>query len=664
MKIEKLTQLLETKMMTYAAEVNLDRAIVSVNDGLKPVHRKILWKMYEDKCFKFTKSANVAGSVMTLHPHSSTYDTIVRMTQEEANNVNYIIGKGNFAKYTSRDMAPAAERYTEIKLSELAIETFQDIKHMVDFIPNYDNTKMMPKYIPFKYPNILVNASSGIGVGMSSSIASYNLKDVCLNTKKYIETGEKVIWIPDFATGGKILKHDEQFKSITETGKGTITLEAKYEINGNTVNVTEIPYETTSEAIVDKIISLVKANKVLYVTDVKDLTGDTGLNVEITFKRGTDVKLAMLDLLNKTQLRNTYSANMNVLVDGHPKVLGIYSILDEWIKFRCNNIYNLLTYKINKLSEELHLLYGLKTILLDIEKTIQIIRFSDDMIKELKDTFKIDDKQAQFITNISLKNINEKYIIKQINEIETKEVELKQLKNETSEEKLKEKICSELQNIADTYGNDRLTEIIEPTVINNNIIKTLNTKNVNEDVEYRIVITKNGFIHKHKNIDNNIKLLENDKIVFDKLIKNTGEVITLSLNKSAYKILVKKIAETKANEFGHYIPTLLNINKEDFLYSFATDNYEGYMLILYDGNRLNKLSIEHYKTKGNRYELKGSLHGSSNALDAKFIEKDEKITLKTQKAKIKINTENLESTHRGHRGFKIDVKKDNIIEIL
>ena len=418
--MNRITDILKNNMMEYATYTIHDRALPSVEDAMKPIHRKIMWTMYEAKITKLTKSANVTGLVMKYSPHGDCYKTVVNMVQSDRQNHPLIIGKGNFGQKTSKDLQPAASRYSEIKLSDIALDMMKGLnKKMVNFVPNYDNTRTQPEYLPVKFPAVLCYSSSGMAVGMSSSIPSFNLKEVCDATINYLTEGKKEYLVPDFATGGYIVKNDEVIENINENGKGTITLLSKYHIEKNVIVITEIPYSTTREAIIDKIVENVKNNKLKEVSNIKDLTGLEGMRIEITCKRGVNPEDVIPKLYALTPMKSTYSADMNVLSEGHPMVLGVYEMIDKWTTFRKKCIKNALTYEIQEKEKELILLYGLKKILLDVDKAIHIIRFSDT--SELKKVFDLTDEQAEYVYNLRLKSISKDNIHKQIKDIDEKE---------------------------------------------------------------------------------------------------------------------------------------------------------------------------------------------------------------------------------------------------
>ena len=415
-------------MMDFGAYSILQRAIPDLRDGLKPVHRRILYTMQTEKAVNFTKSANIEGAVMKIHPHGSSYDTMVRMAQKDRQSILFITGKGNFGQATSRDLAPAAPRYTEVKFSEFGKEMMNGLnKNLVDFVPSYDGTSMIPEVLPVRFPVILTQASSGVAYGMASSIPSFNAVELSNAMIKFIREGKKVLLIPDFATKGFVVNNPEVFKKINLEGSGSVQIRSKVEIDGNSIIVTEIPYTTTREAIIDKIVELSK-DKLKEVVEVKDLTGFKGMKFRVRFRRGTNVQEALEKLYQLTPLQDSYSTNLNVLINGSPKVMGVWEVITEWIKWRKKTIVRGLEFDIAKMKKELHFLRGLEKVLLDIDAAIEIIRRSKaDMIeKNLMDKFSIDEIQAKEVADMKLRNINEDYILKKIQDIQKLEDKIKE----------------------------------------------------------------------------------------------------------------------------------------------------------------------------------------------------------------------------------------------
>lgn len=632
--MNKITDILKDNMMQYATYTIHDRALVSVEDSMKPVHRRILWTMNLEKATKFTKSGNITGQVFKVHPHGNTYKTLVNMTQEDKQNHPLIIGKGNFAQHTSKELQPAAERYTECKLSDISLTMLSGVKKkMVNMIPNYDGTMLIPEYLPVKFPAVLCYSSSGMAVGMSSSIPSFNLSEVCNATINYLTDGKKEYLIPDFATGGYIVKNDDVIKNINENGKGTITLLSKYHIEKNTIVITEIPYSTTREAIIDKIVENVKNNKLKEISNIKDLTGLEGMRIEITCKRGVNPEDVIPKLYALTPMKSTYSADMNVLSQGHPMVLGVYEMIEKWSDFRKKCIKNALTFEIQEKERELTLLYGLKKILLDVDKAIHIIRFSD--VSELKKVFDLTDEQAEYVYNLRLKSISEDNIHKQIKDIDEKEKMLEKLKKIVKNDKaIVKMIIKDLTEISETFGKPRKTQVIE---YENKYVETKAVKKeeIIDDYACRIIFTEQGYLKKVKLVgckgENKIK--PDDSIIQDFECRNSDEIVIFAEDKNCYKFKVSDISECKFGEFGTYMPGVLSVKTLDLCYITPKTKY---VVIVYK-DRIAKIDIDAYKTTTYRRKLANSLF-DIEVNHVYTLEDDIVVTLKTNKKDYELDT--------------------------
>ena len=460
-----IENIIKDNMMDYSSYVLLNRALPSLEDGMKPVHRRILFAMHKEKATKLTKSANINGAVMKYHPHGDSYPTIVNMTQIDRHNTPFIEGKGNFGQATSRDLDYGAMRYTEVKLSPMAIDSMQNFdKDIVDFIPNYDGTLTMPKHLPVRFPNVLVMANEGIGVGMSSNTPSFNLKEVCEATEHYIQTGEHIELTPDFATGGFIVVTDEEIAKMNQSGRGSVTLRSDMKVIAkNKIEVTEIPFNTTREAIIEKIIGYAKDGK-LPVANVQDLTGFDGQRILITAKRGTDIEKLQKDLYKLTPLETTYTSNMNILVDGLPKVLGTHEIIEKWVVWRSDCIKRGISYDIKQLEKKLHILYGMRSILSNLDRVIEIIRFEEEeqIDPMLMKEFNLTEQQSVEISKMRLRDISKKNIEKKIQEIADLERKLAMYTYVLNhKEEIDKVVVNGLRNSVKTFGKDRKTKIIK-----------------------------------------------------------------------------------------------------------------------------------------------------------------------------------------------------------
>ena len=632
--MNKITNILKDNMMQYATYTIHDRALVSVEDSMKPVHRRILWTMNLEKATKFTKCGNITGQVFKIHPHGNTYKTLVNMVQEDKQNHPLIVGKGNFAQHTSKELQPAAERYTECKLSDIALTMLSGVKRKtVNMIPNYDGTMLIPEYLPVKFPAVLCYSSSGMAVGMSSSIPSFNLSEVCNATINYLTDGKKEYLIPDFATGGYIVKNDDVIKNINENGKGTITLLSKYHIEKNTIVITEIPYSTTREAIIDKVVENVKNNKLKEVSNIKDLTGLEGMRIEITCKRGTNPEDVVPKLYALTPMKSTYSADMNVLSQGHPMVLGVYEMIEKWSNFRKECIKNALTFEIQEKEKELVLLYGLKKILLDVDKTIQIIRFGN--VDELKREFDLTDEQAEYVYNLKLKSISEDNIHKQIKDIDDKEKTLKKLKKIVNNDNaIIKMMIKELTEISEKFGKPRKTQVIE---FENKYVETKSVKreDIVDDYACRIIFTEQGYLKKVKLVgckgENKVK--PDDAIIQDFECRNTDEIVIFAEDKNCYKFKVSDISECRFSEFGTYMPGVLKVKTLNLCYITPKSKY---VVMIYK-DRVAKIDIDAYKTTTNRRKLANSLF-NTEINHVYTLENDVVTTLKTNKKDYELDT--------------------------
>ncbi|MCD7772847.1 MAG: topoisomerase IV, partial [Ruminococcus sp.] len=471
---EKITETLEKNYMPYAMSVIVSRAFPEI-DGFKPSHRKLLYTMYKMGLLNSarTKSANVVGQTMKLNPHgdAAIYETMVRMSRgNEALLHPYVDSKGNFGKAYSRDMAYAASRYTEVKLEAICNELFSDIdKDTVDFVPNYDNTMQEPTLLPATFPSILVNSNVGIGLSMASKVCSFNMTELCESTISYMKKKDfnllETLKGPDFSTGAYMLYDEEELDRIYRTGRGSVKVKAKYSYDkkDNVIEVTEIPPTTTVEAIIEKIISLIKAGKIREIQYIRDETDLDGLKIAIDLKRGTDPDKLMQKLYKMTPLRDTFSCNFNILVHGYPRVMGVYDILDEWIEFRKDCIKRRVTFDLKKKKEKLHLLKGLEKILLDIDKAIKIVRETEeeaDVIPNLMIGFSIDEIQAEYVAEIKLRHLNREYILKRTNEIAELVNDISDMEAILqSDRRVKNIIISELTNVSKKYGKPRKTQL-------------------------------------------------------------------------------------------------------------------------------------------------------------------------------------------------------------
>ncbi len=613
---EKIVDTLKKNYMPYAMSVIMSRAIPEI-DGFKPSHRKLIYTMFKMGLLGSarTKSANIVGQTMKLNPHgdSAIYETMVRLSRGyEALLHPYVDSKGNFGKFYSRDMACAASRYTEAKLEDICKEIFKDIeKDTVDFVDNYDNTLKEPALLPCTFPSILVNSTTGIAVGMASSICSFNLKEVCKTTAEIIKNPEHdvltTLVAPDFPGGGEIIYDKEKLKAIYETGRGGIKIRAKYEYDKkyNCIDIKNIPPTTTSEVIIEKIAALVKEGKIREISDVRDETGLDGLKITIDLKRGSNPESLMRKLFRLTPLEDTFSCNFNVLIAETPKVMGVKEIITEWIAFREECIKRRTVFDLQRLSSKLHLLEGLEKILVDIDKAILIIRKTKEeinVVPNLMEGFLIDKIQAEYVADIKLRHLNREYILKRTNEIESIKDEIKKLK-EILEDKSKvdKLILEDLKRVAETYGKERVCPLVMPEEIITEEITV-------PDYPVSFFVSKEGYFKKitpqslKMNSEQNLK--SSDEILEHIYGTNHSDLLFFTDKAQVYKAKAYNFKDTKASQVGDYIPATLNFDKnEKFKYMVATIDYVGFMVFFFESGKVAKVDMKSYLTKTNRKKL-------------------------------------------------------------
>lgn len=662
---------LEKNYMPYSMSVIISRALPEI-DGLKPSHRKLLYTMYKMGLLKGarTKSANIVGQTMRLNPHgdSAIYETMVRLTRgNEALLHPLIDSKGNFGKNYSKDMAYAAPRYTEAKLEKICEEFFKDIqKDVVDFMPNYDNTMQEPKLLPTTFPNILVNPNVGIAVGMASAICSFNLKEVCKATIEFLKDEEidilEFLKAPDFSSGGQIIVNKEELKKIYDTGKGTFYLRGKYQYDkkNNCIEIYEIPYTTTTEAIIEKIIELVKAGRIRDINDIRDETDKEGLKITLDLKRGTDPDHLMNRLYKLTPLQDTFSCNFNILIHGKPKVLGVKEIIKEWSIFRIGCIKRQLAFDIQQKSEKLHLLRGLEKILLDIDEAVKIVKETKkdkEVIPNLMKGFDIDERQAEFIAEIKLRNFNQEFILDKTKDIKTLEKELNSLETTLkSEDKIKRRIIKELEEISEKYGKPRKTEIIEEKHI-----EVVTEEVLIEDYNVKLFLTKENYIKKIslaslRSSTNGHKLKDHDYIIQEVDATNKSDILLFSDKHVVYKIKSYELEDKKTSSLGDYLKNLLSLaDDENIIYLAATEDYSGHMLFFYKNGKCAKIKMESYQTKTNRKQLANAYSDESDLVYIEHIKEDKEMVAVSSIKKVLIfNTSQIsEKTTRNSMGIQV-----------
>ena len=641
-------EVLKNNFMPYAMSVIVSRAIPEI-DGLKPSHRKILYTMYEMGLLNGarTKSANVAARTMLLNPHgdASAYEAAVRLTQHNDTLLTPLIdGKGNFGKHYSRDMAYAASRYTEMKLMPVAAEFFRSIKkNTVDFVDNYDSTRKEPTLLPVTFPNILANPTEGIAVGMASSIPSFNLIELCDATIMRIQHPKKdiaeVMPGPDFTTGGMLLLDTEAMAEIYRTGKGSVTLRAKYTVDtkARIIEVNEIPYSTTAEAIIDGIIALIKQGKVTEISDVRNEIGLHGFRLAIDYKRGVDPDALMKKLYRLSKLQDTYSCNMTVLIDGHPRLMGVNEILDQWIKWRRTCVVRELYYDYQKKAKELHLLEGLAKVLLDIDKAIRIIRRTEkdeDVVPNLMKGFAITQEQAEFVAEIKLRNLNKDYILNKTKNIEQLKEDLalidRQLRSEKEIDKL---IIHTLKEIQKKYGIPRKTEVV--TEYESVAVPAAEEK---PDYPVKVYVTRENYVKKValtsiKN-DPEIKFKEGDEVlaVYDSF--NSKELLVFTDQQAVYKVQLSDLKDSKPSDIADYANNICDIEPNETIIKMCTSDAGENVLIGFENGKVAKFPLNVYETKQNRKKLVNAIGSAAKALRICIIKEDEDFAMQSSSGKL------------------------------
>lgn len=629
--------------MPYAMSVILSRAIPEI-DGFKPSHRKLLYMMYKMGLLNGgrTKSANIVGATMKLNPHggSAIYDTMVRLSRGyEALLHPYVDSKGNFGKFYSRDMAWAASRYTEAKLDAICNELFRDIdKDTVDFVDNYDNTMKEPSLLPVAFPSVLVNANTGIAVGMASNICSFNLREICETTAALIRDPDhdikSTLPAPDFTGGCQIIYDENVINQVYETGRGSIKLRAKYvyDKSANCIDILSIPATTTCEVIIEKVIDLVKQGKVKEISDIRDETGIDGLKITIDLKRGVDADKLMTKLYRFTTLEDSYACNFNVLIAGVPRVLGVKALLEEWIAFRIECVRRRTYFDRNKKADKLHLLRGLEKILLDIDKAVKIIRETDEeseVVPNLMIGFGIDEIQAEYVAEIKLRHLNREYILKRTKDLEDLEKEIAELDEILkSKARIKTIIVKELKSIAEKYGQPRKSIIIYDDV----------ARYEEETVEIpdypvNLFFTKEGYFKKitpqSLRMSGEQKLKDGDEIIQELEFTNNCDLLFFTDKCQVYKAKADDFAQTKASVLGDYVAAKLGFDEgENAVKMVVTKDYKGMLLFAFENGKAAKVPLESYATKTNRKKLTGAYSDKSPLVGLLYMTEDEEVLFK------------------------------------
>ena len=618
---QPITRTLEINYMPYAMSVIVSRAIPEI-DGFKPSHRKLLYTMYKMGLLTGgrTKSANIVGQTMRLNPHgdAAIYETMVRLSRGyEALLHPFVDSKGNFGKAYSRDMAYAASRYTEAKLDSFCQELFRDIdSDTVDFVDNYDSTMKEPSLLPTTFPNVLVSANNGIAVGMASNICGFNLREVCAAAVARIKDPscdlKEYLLAPDFPSGGEIIYNVDELETIYQTGRGSVRIRGKwrYVKQGNLIEIYEIPYTTTTEAIIDKVSELIKAGKIKEISDMRDETDLSGLKLTIDLKRGADPDKLMARLMKLTPLQDSFACNFNILIGGFPRVMGVGEILEEWTAWRVECVKRRIYYQLSKKKDKLHLLQGLGKILLDIDKAIRIIRETereDEVVPNLMIGFGIDQIQAEFIAEIKLRNINREYILKRTKETEELEKEIADLEDTLkSPRKIKNLIVKELETVAKKYGRDRRT-----TILYHDELEYEEETEETPDYPVTLFITRDGYLKKitpqSLRMSGEQKLKEGDRMVSVTETTNRAELLVFTDKYQVYKASLSEFDDAKASVLGDYLPTRLGFEEGENVASvLLPGDYSGFVLFAFENGKLAKVPVSAYDTKSNRRRLTGA----------------------------------------------------------
>ena len=648
---QNITETLETNYMPYAMSVIVSRAIPEI-DGFKPSHRKLLYTMYKMGLLTGarTKSANIVGQTMRLNPHgdAAIYDTMVRLSKGYGALLHpFVDSKGNFGKVYSRDMAWAASRYTEAKLAPICAELFRDIdSDTVDFVDTYDNTMKEPALLPTTFPNILVSANQGIAVGMASQLCGFNLGEVCDTTIAFLKNPEvrisETLLAPDFPTGGEVLYDPRVIEDIYNTGRGGVKVRARwrYDKKENLIEIYEIPYTTTSEAIMDKVAELIKAGKVKEISDMRDETDLSGLKLTIDLKRGADPDKLMQKLFKSTTLQDTASCNFNVLIGGMPRVMGVRELLEEWCAWRTESVKRRVYFVLKKRQDKLHLLKGLKKILLDIDKAIEIIRETEkeaDVVPNLMIGFGIDQIQAEYVAEIKLRNINREYILKRVEETASLESEIEDLEDTLARpSRIRKIIVSELEEVRKKYAEPRRTGILYDYAEDADA-----EEDAIEDYPVTLFLSQQGYFKKitpqSLRMSGEQKFKEDDALSVSVESSNAAELMFFTDRAQVYKTRASDFADGKASLLGDYLPSKLGMDEgESVMGMVLPGDYSGYMLFFFENGKAAKVELSAYKTMSNRRRLTGAYSDKSPLKALLHLKEDREIAVYSTEPRVLI----------------------------
>ena len=648
---QPITETLETNFMPYAMSVIMSRAIPEI-DGFKPSHRKLLYTMYEMGLLTKarTKSANIVGQTMRLNPHgdAAIYDTMVRLSKGYGALLHpFVDSKGNFGKVYSRDMAWAASRYTEAKLSPICQEIFRDLdQDAVDFVDNYDNSMKEPALLPTTFPNILVSANQGIAVGMASQLCGFNLSEVCDTTVAYLKNPDcdisATLLGPDFPTGGEIIYDQSALEEVYRTGRGSIKIRGKYRYvkSENVVEIYEIPYTTTTENIMDKVSELIKAGKLKEVSDMRDETDLSGLKLAIDLKRGVDPEKLMAKLFRSTTLQDAVSCNFNVLVAGTPRVMGVRSLLEEWCSWRTECVRRRVYFTLNKKRDKLHLLKGLKRILLDIDKAIRIIRETEEeaeVVPNLMIGFGIDQIQAEYVAEIRLRNINKEYILKRVREEEALRDEIEDLEDlVNSPGRVKKLIIRELEDVKKKYGQPRLT-----TIVYEHELPAYDESEDTPDYPVTVFLSREGYFKKitpqSLRMADTQKYKDGDGPSQSFETTSRAEVMFFTNRQQVYKCRLSDFDDAKASVLGDYLPSKLGMDPEEAVVRMVLPgDYSGALLFFFENGKAARVDLTAYATTSNRRRLTGAYSDKSPLAALLHLKEDRELALFSSDSRVLI----------------------------
>jgi len=642
---QPITQTLELNYMPYAMSVIVSRAIPEI-DGFKPSHRKLLYTMYQMKLLggARTKSANIVGQTMKLNPHgdAAIYDTMVRLSRGYGALLHPLVdSKGNFGKVFSRDMSWAAPRYTEAKLDAITAEFFRDIDmDAVDFVDNYDGSMQEPALLPTTFPNVLVSANQGIAVGMASNIRGFNLEEVCATTIAILKHPNHdiatTLKAPDFPTGGELIYDANALNDIYRTGRGSVKVRAKwrYVKSENLIEIYELPYTTTAEAVIDKVAELIKAGKIKEIADMRDETGLEGLKLTIDLKRGTDPDKLMARLFKLTPLLDTFSCNFNILIAGMPRVMGVGEILEEWTAWRMDGVRRRTYFTMKKKQDKLHLLKGLKRILLDIDRAIKIIRDTEEdaeVIPNLMIGFGIDEVQAEYVADIRLRNINKEYILKRTQEVDALQEEIDDLQDIiNSPQRIKKIIIGELEDVKKKYAVPRRTDII----YENEMEEVFEAEPEVPDYPVHLFLSREGYLKKINPLSLRMsgeqKYKEGDGPAQQWEANNRDEIIIFTDRQQCYKSRLSDFEDTKASVLGDYLPSKLGMDPDEHaVWACLPGDYSGHLLFFFENGKAARVELSAYQTQTRRRKLTGAYSDKAPLVRAFLLREDLELAVRS-----------------------------------